>query len=299
MSNAQQQPDGAQTFIHGTVINVLFGIDQPKRTGGSYKAVVLNYMDRQNQAKQQAWAVQVIDNPMNAAMRAKLVELYGKPGAPFTLHKTKQGQYWNVDRIDDGHVQGVRSSAQQQGAPAPQGVPQGYAAPVAAAPQYQQPQAQGGGNNGRHEFQRSKEQCMRGEAIQAACTAEIALVTHRGSAYQFDLKRVLTNAEVLLNYINNGLAAPVTAPAPQAAAPVAAPQPAPAPVQPPPAPVYQQPTAPPTPAPVQAYAPAPAPAPAPAAPMPMAPAPTVAPPGAAPVAATPQGYDDGFGGPQQ
>lgn len=310
--SGNQQPDGSKTFVWGTVTSVLFNIPRQKRAGGTYQATVLNYMDNQGQAKDQAWASQVIDNPMNATLRATLVDLYGKPGAPITIHKTKQNGYWNVTRIDLGHVQGERSQAQAAAAlpvpgaaPVPAGAPPGYAGPAPAAPQAAPGYVSQPAFNADAKM-RSKEQCIRGEAIQAASTCEIALVAHRGAEYKFDLKRVLTNAETLSNYITNGLAQPVAAPAAQPAAPVAAPAApvaSPAPVAAPPAPAYPQAPPAPTPAPQGAYAPpalpapaapvaAPAPAPAPAYPQ----APAAAPGAPAPVAA-PQAFDDGFGGP--
>lgn len=324
-----QQPDGSRKFTWGTVTAVNFNINRQKRAGGSYIATVLNYMDNQGQAKDQAWASQVIDDPRNAGLRAILVDLYSKPGTPITLHQLKQNGFWNVERIDIGHVQGQASQPGPVAMPpqgGPPGAPPGYMGPPpggvpAPAPA---PQVPTGGvpqqfvqqPDNRSDKMRSKEQCIRGEAIQSAATAEIALVHHRGNDYKFDLKRMISNAEVIAKYITDGVAAPVAAPQAQPpVAPPAAPVPAAAPVAPPAPPAYPA-APPPPPAPPPQVAPPPAPPPPsayapPAAPQPVAappPAPQPAPapayaqapaaaPGAPAVAAAPQAFDDGFGGP--
>ena len=270
-------PAGAKTFVHGTVLSVQFNTMIPKRAGGTYEGTLLNFQDSRGQADKQAWAQSIIDDARNIEIRNALVALSSAPGAAFTIHKTKNDKgFWNVDRVDMGHVEGERT--QPAAAPA--------AAPVAGAP------APAVTFDNKSDKMRSKEQCMRGEAIQAAAT--IAKVGGNG---QVSIEQVIENAEIIGNYIENGKAVPVAAPvvqaapaavAPVAPAPVAAPvaaAPAPAPVVAP-APLPAAPAAP-------AVAPAPAPAPAPAVAAAPAPAPAVAPVAAAPA---PGGFDDGFGG---
>ena len=281
-------PAGAETFVHGTVLSVLFNTQVNKRGGGTYLGTTLHYLDDRQQSQSQSWAQQIIDDARNIEIRNRLIELQAQPGAAFTLHKVKNDKgFWNVTRIDPGHVEGVRTT------PAP--APAAPAAPGAPAPA-------GGGFDRNSDKMRSKEQCIRGEAVQAAAT--IAKVGGNG---QVSVESVLETAEILVNYITNGLAPAV--PAPQAA-PVAAPAPAPAPapVAPTvaPAPVPAAPAAapvPPAPLPQVAAPPAPpaapAPAPAPAAP-PVAPPPAPPVPGAPAAAPAPavvaQPVGDGFGG---
>lgn len=293
---------GSQTFVHGTVLSVMFNTQVPKKGGGVYTGTTLNFQTTQGQASTQNWAQQIIDDARNIEIRNALVALSAAPGSPFTIHKTKNEKgFWNVDRIDMGHVEGVRTTT--------------MAAPVApgGAPLVSTPGAVAIQPENRSDKMRSKEACMRGEAIQASST--LAKVGGNG---QVDLAKVIADAEIIYNYIENGLAvpvaAPVAAPAPVAVAPVAVAPVAPvaplAPVAPIAAPVAPV-AAPvavvaPAPIPVIAAAPvpvapvavaapvAPAPAPVPAAPIPVAaPVPIVA----APVVAVPGQFDDGFGGP--
>lgn len=308
----QQQGQGAapgsKTFVHGTVTSVQFNFDTPKKAGGTYPACVLNYMDTQGQAKAEKWHMNIIDNPNNVELRNQLVQLYSAAGTQITIHKTKsQSGFWNVDRIDYGHVQGERTtqkSAPQQPPPGPAPVPGappqgGYPAP--------QPQAQPQPWNDNNDKRRSKEDCMRGEAVQAAALLELAAVQSGKEGPK--TSRMFKNADHIVKYIQGGIQEPV-APADNTApgASTAPPQPAPAPA------AAQAPPSPPAPqAPAQApqqpqAAPPPPPAPpAPAAAPPAAPAASAAPPppGPAPVApseapaqpqAQPQDFDDGFGG---
>jgi len=272
---------GSQTFVHGTVLSVLFNTQVAKRAGGTYEGTTLNFQTTQGQSASQSWATSVVDDARNIEIRNALIQLQTAPGAQFTLHKTKNEKgFWNVDKIEFGFVEGVRTIA----APAP--VLAG--APLAAPSNAYVPNDSS--------KMRSKEQCIRGEAIQAA--ASIAKVGGNG---QVNIEGVIQTAEVLANYITNGVAAPVTAPIAQA--PVVAPVVAPVAVVPAVAPVVVAPvvapaliSAAPIPdAPVAAVVPAvaalaPAPAPVVSAPPVVAAAPVVA---AQPRAA----FDDGFGGP--
>ena len=294
MTQQNVAPPGSQTFVHGTVLSVLFNTMVNKRAGGTYEGTTLNFQDTRGQGDSQSWATSIIDDPRSIEIRNALIALQGAPGAQFTIHKTKNDKgYWNVDSIDFGFVEGTRT------APA--------AAPVAASPVVlpgqpaSAPAAAYVAND--DSKMRSKEQCMRGEAMLAA-----ASFAAPGST----VANVIETAEIMLNYITNGIATPVAAPvAALVAAPAAEPAPvvapaaetlapvitvaAPAPAPVPPAPIPAAPAAA-IPAPVVApVAAAPAPAPV-TAPAPGAPAPTPDAPVAAVVAQPGVVFDDGFGG---
>lgn len=269
-------PAGAETFVHGTVNSVHFNTMIPKRAGGTYEGTQLNFQDSRGQPDSQNWAQQIIDDARNIEIRNALVSLSAAPGAAFTIHKIKNDKgFWNVTRVDMGHVEGNRTT--------PAAVP--GAAPAAPG---QPAQAASGWNNDDNK-RRSKEDCVRGEAIQAAANA-----LPRGT----DAGTIMALAEQFAAYIVPAAgpaavvvpAAAIPVAAPVAAPTVAAPVAAPAPVTAAPAPVVVAPA--PLPviaAPVVAVA-QPAPAPAPAL------APVAAPvPGAAPVVAQAGAFDDGFG----
>ena len=270
---------GSKTFVHATVMSCMFNAQLPKRDGGTYLGVMLNFMDTQGQNSTQKWAQTYIDDARNLALKNVLASLV--PNTQITIHKTKGEKYWDVTSIAPGHVEGERTSAPAApGAPAPTG---------------------GGYQANDSSKMRSKEQCIRGEAIQAACTLEA------GETGDTDIKRIVARAESLAKYITQGTGEPallasapaavVAPPAPIAAAPVpaiAAPAPAGAPTTVGAAPIPTIPGAVgAAPAPVIApIAQAPAPAPA-------APEVTAAPPGAVAAPATaaqPAAFDDGFGG---
>lgn len=298
MSNQNVAATGAETFVHGTVLSVMFNTNVEKRGGGTYPGTTLFFQSSRGQAESQSWATQIMDDARNIEIRNALIALQAAPGAAFTIHKVKNDKgYWNVTKIDMGHVEGSRTGGDGS-AVAPGGAPT----------------PSGGGQSG---LMRSKEQCIRGEAIQAA--ASIAKIGGNG---QVSVENVLATADILVNYITNGTAIPVAAPiaaapvapvaaaplppaaapapiavvpaavpvaAPIAVAPAAAPIAAPAPVPPAPIPVIAPaavavPTAP---------APAPAPVPVASAPAPVAP-PVAAAPAPAPVVAQPAAVPDGF-----
>ena len=111
MTQQNVAPPGSQTFVHGTVLSVLFNTQVSKRAGGTYDGTTLNFQDTQGQGDSQSWATQIIDDPRNIEIRNALIALQGAPGAQFTIHKTNNEKgFWNVDRIDFGFVEGVRTT---------------------------------------------------------------------------------------------------------------------------------------------------------------------------------------------
>ena len=267
MSNQNVAAIGAETFVHGTVLSVMFNTNVEKRGGGTYPGTTLFFQSTRGQPESQSWSQQIIDDARNIEIRNALVALQAAPGAAFTIHKVKNDKgYWNVTRIDMGHVEGNRSSG-DGAVMAPGGVPV----------------LSGGGDQSN--LMRSKEQCMRGEAIQAA-----ASMAKAGGNGQVSVESVISTADILLNYITAGLAAPVAAPTvdtvaviPASVAVASTPAvAAPAPVPPAPIPVI---------APAAVVTPAPAPAPAPVV---TAPTPIAQAPAPAPVVAQPAVVPDGF-----
>ncbi len=102
---------GAETFVHGTVLSVMFNTNVEKRGGGTYPGTTLFFQNTRGQAESQSWAQQIIDDARNIEIRNALIALQAAPGAQFTLHKVKNDKgYWNVTSIDNGFVEGVRKT---------------------------------------------------------------------------------------------------------------------------------------------------------------------------------------------
>ena len=211
MSNTQ--PKGSRKATYGVVTAVLFNTPIPKRDGSTYKGASVLFIDQKykNEGRKN-WAQPVVENEMNASLFSVLKQL--QPGEEFTLFEEKGEQFWNVKAIERGFAASEMYGNGDvvlpgSGAPVAEGLPTAVGG-VQAAPAAQAGKSFGG------DKMRSKEQCMRGEAIVAAA---FSLGTGASTG------ALTERAEQLVAYIANGVdapvAQPVAAPAAQPATPAA------------------------------------------------------------------------------
>ena len=179
MTQHSSAAPGSKTFVQGSVVSVMFNQAVEKQAGGTYQATVLVFMDTKGETQSQKWAQSYMDQPHNMDLKNKLIELQATPGGPITIHKTKGDQYWQVDRIDTGHVDGVRTTNPSNA----------------------------GGSPGRSfddSKMRSKDQCMRGEALAAAATLLSARASITSDVTAIKKDTLFNLADGLLSYIADG-----------------------------------------------------------------------------------------------
>ena len=205
MSNTQ--PKGSRKATYGVVTAVLFNTPIPKRDGSTYVGASVLFIDQKykNEGRKN-WAQPVVDNEMNASLFSVLKQL--QPGDEFTMFEEKGDQFWNVKAVEKGfsasEMYGNGDVVQPgSGAPVAEGLPTAVGG-VKAAPQ--------AGKSFGGDKMRSKEQCMRGEAIVAAA---FSLGTGASTS------AIAERAEQLVDYIANGVQVAQIAPAPTVAKPAA------------------------------------------------------------------------------